>query len=115
MKPNQYQKLAARTLLTKPPQMPTTTEYMVLWNLTGLSGEVGELVDYLKKAIFHKHGLSRDKVKEELGDILWYLSGLAYQHELTLEEVMEHNIEKLKTRYPDGFNTQDSINRRTHD
>lgn len=115
MTPNEYQKLAKRTLLDVPTQPLSPEETMIIWNAVGLAGEAGEIVDYLKKGIFHRHGYDSGILKGEIGDLLWYAAGLATQHGFTLEEAMEFNIAKLKNRYPDGFSTSDSINRGSDD
>ncbi|WP_232329777.1 MULTISPECIES: nucleoside triphosphate pyrophosphohydrolase family protein [unclassified Sporosarcina] len=77
----------------------------------GLSGEAGEVVDLLKKHVYHEHPLDREELAGELGDTLHYLSGLASMNGLTLEEIAIKNIEKLKKRYPNGFSKEDSLNR----
>lgn len=48
---------------------------------------------------------------DELGDVLWYIGETAAGIGVTLEEVAIHNIEKLKTRYPDGFSAERSLHR----
>ncbi len=77
----------------------------------GLAGESGEVADIVKKHCFQGHDLDEDHVAEELGDILWYVAVGAEAIGLTLGEVAERNIEKLKKRYPDGFDKARSINR----
>ena len=69
----------------------------------GLCGEAGEVAELVKK--FEGHGITYgiDKMKKELGDVLFYLSRLADDHGLTLQEVADENITKLKARYPNGF------------
>ncbi len=111
MSPNTYQKLASRTLTAKPEKALDDNESMLVWNALGLLGEAGEVGEYVKKAVFHRHTLNRDKLKKELGDVLWYLAALCTNLDLELEEVMAANIEKLAERYPDGFSSEASINR----
>ncbi len=95
---DEYQRLARRTL------NQNVEDSMRFANLgMGLAGESGEVCDYLKKVVFHGHSLDADKLKDELGDVLWYLANLADTTGLSLSEVAEHNIEKLRQRYPDGF------------
>jgi len=106
-----YQLQAARTLITAPTQPLTDAETMIIWNAIGLAGEAGEVVDHIKKAIFHRHGLDTAKVQEELGDLLWYVAGLCTQLGLSLDNVMDGNIKKLEQRYPGGFSVEDSKNR----
>lgn len=77
----------------------------------GISGEAGEVTDYIKKVVFHKHDLSKDKLAEELGDVLWYVTYLAQSAGYSLEEIASMNIEKLKKRYPDGWSSECSVNR----
>ena len=77
----------------------------------GLSGEAGEVNDHIKKACFHGHSLEVDEIKDELGDVLWYIALMCDALGLTLDDVMEHNIAKLQKRYPDGFNQQASRER----
>lgn len=171
---NEYQQLAARTLIDEPDHeitqqqwdMVTTVHHlsrratavldvyaaspgrhdMILWNITGLLGEVGELVDVVKKDVFHQHATHPDTYKKEVGDVLWYWAaccttsgyeaaavaiydnahnpfayalGVFYRALLdfvallpfTLEEAGELNIEKLKQRYPNGFDPADSVKR----
>lgn len=77
----------------------------------GLAGEVGETIDMLKKVEGHGHELSKVKLLSELGDILWYVSAIATYYELDLDTAAVGNIEKLRRRYPDGFNTEASQHR----
>lgn len=112
MKPNEYQELAARTLIDSPGKQYSDLEIMLVWNAMGLAGETGELVDHIKKGVFHEHGIDRDYLAKELGDVLWYVAALCTKLGLSLEDVMTQNIAKLKARYPDGFSCEDSRNRR---
>lgn len=77
----------------------------------GISGEAGEVCDYLKKVLYHGHDLNKDILIKELGDVMWYVSTIANTIDISLEEVAKHNIEKLKKRYPKGFNSVNSIER----
>lgn len=77
----------------------------------GLAGETGEVVDYVKKIVFHNHDFSRDKAIEEMGDLLWYVSFMLDALHLDIGEVLSRNIEKLRERYPDGFSYERSRNR----
>lgn len=104
---NQYQKLASRTA-----KSGMLLEQQAANFCLGLAGESGEVVDYMKKVIFHGHDFDRDNLKKELGDTLWYLSQLANMFDITMEEIATANIEKLMKRYPEGFNSGDSIARK---
>ncbi len=77
----------------------------------GVAGEAGELAGAIKKHLSHGHDLNREHVREELGDVLWYLAEIAAALDMTLEEVALANIAKLQRRYPDGFDTERSKNR----
>ena len=106
MTPNEYQKLAMTTL------NPELSKRDVLINsVMGLCGESGEVIDIVKKHLHQGHELDREKLIKELGDIAWYLAETAYALDVSLEKVFRDNIEKLKNRYPEGFDTEKSINR----
>lgn len=75
----------------------------------GLAGESGEIVDYFKKMLFHKHPFNKEKLIKELGDMMWYFVGLLDFFKIDIEDVFEKNIAKLNKRYPNGWNTADSI------
>lgn len=74
----------------------------------GLNGESGEVAELIKKEIGHGHPRQPARMIEELGDALWYVSELARHEGFTLEEVALHNLQKLRARYPDGFDPQRS-------
>lgn len=102
----EYQESALRTAGTQ------TEEQRLLNCCLGLSGESGEFNDMIKKTMFHGHTLDKNKIAKELGDILWYLSVAADSLGFSLEEIATMNIDKLKARYPEGFSTERSINRK---
>ena len=106
MNANEYQKLAMTTL------NPALSQKDVLINaVMGLCGESGEAIDIVKKHLHQGHDLDREKLIKELGDIAWYLAEAATALDITLDDVLEQNIEKLKKRFPEGFDTQRSIHR----
>lgn len=78
----------------------------------GLAGETGEVVDLIKKHVYHDVPLNRDKLIEELGDVRWYFEVLCNRLNVSMEEIERLNIEKLKKRYPNGFTTQASLERK---
>ncbi len=103
---NEYQKLAMTTL------NPKLDKKDVLINgVMGLCGESGEAIDIVKKHLAQGHELDREKLIKELGDIAWYLAETATVLDVSLEEVLTRNIEKLKKRYPEGFDTERSLHR----
>lgn len=77
----------------------------------GLAGESGEVADTIKKVLYQGHHLEVMLLVEELGDVLWYLMLACNALDCTLADVMNVNIAKLRDRYPDGFDSQRSINR----
>ncbi len=104
---NEYQKLAMTTL------NPALSEKDVLINgVMGLCGESGEAIDIVKKWLAQGHELDKEKLAKELGDICWYLAETATALDLSLEDIMAANIEKLRKRYPEGFDTERSVNRK---
>ena len=103
---NEYQKLAMTTL------NPHLSKKDVLINgVMGLCGEAGEAIDLVKKHLAQGHELDREGLIKELGDVAWYLAETAYALDVPLEEVLQGNIEKLKKRYPQGFDTIRSVER----
>lgn len=83
---------------------------LAVWAL-GLAGEAGETADHIKKYLGHGHHLDIDKVKKELGDVLWYIATLASYLNIDLDDVAEENIAKLTKRYGDSFSVEKSVNR----
>lgn len=82
----------------------------------GLSGEVGEVNDIIKKYMYHGHKLDNDmkeKIILELGDVCWYVALMAWAIDKTkFEDVLNKNIAKLEKRYHGEFSTEKSINRK---
>jgi NTP pyrophosphatase (non-canonical NTP hydrolase) len=73
----------------------------------GLAGEGGEVCDYLKKVLLHGKPLDRETLVEELGDVLWYIQLGCNVFGLTVDEIIEYNIEKLTSRYPQHYGDLD--------
>lgn len=100
---NEYQALAMTTL------NPELSKKDVLINsVMGLCGESGEAIDIVKKWLAQGHALDKEHLMKELGDIAWYLAEAATALDLSLDDVLQANIDKLKKRYPDGFDSQKS-------
>lgn len=81
----------------------------------GLSGEVGEFNDMIKKWVFHEKELDMEHAKKEAGDILWYVVMLCESFGWNMEEIMQMNVDKLKARYPEGFDVERANNRAVGD
>ncbi|MEI6739781.1 MAG: nucleoside triphosphate pyrophosphohydrolase family protein [Gemmatimonadaceae bacterium] len=101
-----YQQLAARTL-----GRDRTYEQQLANAALGLTGESGEVAEVIKKHLFHATPLDRDALVKELGDCLWYIGAFATVLDLSLSDIAERNIEKLRKRYPEGFDPERSKNR----
>lgn len=106
---NEYQQAAQRTSNT------LTFSAKLENGLLGLCGEVGELADHYKKYLFQGHEYDREHMKKELGDCLWYVAETACGLGCTLEDIAQMNINKLKARYPDGFDPDKSMHRKAGD
>ena len=107
MSPNEYQAAAMRTIN---PELSYRDQ--LLNGVMGLCGEAGECIDLVKKYLFQGHSeLDVAHLAKELGDVSWYLAVSAELIGYTLEEIFEMNIEKLKARYPDGFDAGKSSHR----
>lgn len=82
----------------------------------GLTGEAGEVSDMIKKWVFHQNPkFDKEHLKKELGDVMWYIAMICESMGFEMEEIMEMNIEKLKARYPEGFDTERANNRAESD
>ena len=80
-----------------------TPEQANLWHMaTGISGEAGEFEDVIKKHVVYQKQLDVENVKEELGDLLFYMSNLMQSVGLSFKDVLQHNIDKLSIRYASG-------------
>ncbi len=86
---------------------------MITNGVLGLAGEVGECCDIVKKYKYQGHELDKVHLKDELGDVLWYIAETASGLGLTLEEVAQYNLDKLHKRFHGNhFNVNDSLNRK---
>jgi len=76
---------------------------LIVHMVLGLVGEAGEVADLVKKSQYEGRTLDRERVVEELGDVLWYLASLAGRLGVDLELLALENIEKLERRHPDLY------------
>lgn len=109
MTANEYQEAAMRTAPV------SHTENMLANCALGLTGEAGEAADLIKKHLFHGHNLDEVHLAKELGDVMWYVAVMAETIGYDLQTILEMNIEKLRERYPDGFDPEKSQNRKEGD
>lgn len=77
----------------------------------GLATEAGEFLDQLKKQLFYGKPLDTTNLVEELGDHMWYIAIACDQLGVSLEQVMQINIDKLKARYPVKFTKEAALER----
>ena len=106
MEGKEYQKLAMVTL-----NKDLTKKDMLSNGVMGLCGESGEVIDVVKKHLYQGHELDKNKIKDELGDVMWYVAEICDSLDLSLDDVLEGNILKLKKRFKNGFSVIESINR----
>jgi NTP pyrophosphatase (non-canonical NTP hydrolase) len=96
----EYQKKSRKTAVY--PNAGNNFVYPVL----GLTGESGEVADKIKKVIRDKNGIiskeTKEELKKELGDVLWYVSQIASELKIPLNDIAEKNIEKLYSRMKRG-------------
>ena len=125
---NEYQSLANRTndrlnserLTAKMDKWNWKAEDLggIICSCLGLSGEVGELTDIVKKWIFHEKPMEESDIlhlQKELGDVLWYVALMCESFGWKLEDIMQMNVDKLKERYPEGFDPERSAHRKEGD
>ena len=87
----------------------------ILNGCLGLSGEIGEFNDMVKKWIFHEKPLDVVHAQKEIGDVLWYIAMICHSFGWNMDEIMQQNIDKLKARYPEGFDVNKSAHRKEGD
>jgi len=126
MTPTEYQDLAARTecdqaaarermMVFRPYEDVLTSVdssrlFPIRMNhaLMGMMGEVGELAGAIENWIQYNRGLDLVNIKEELGDLMWYVALMCNASGISLGEVMEKNIAKLRKRYPEKYSDHDA-------
>lgn len=106
---NEYQRLAGRTINTS-----LTRWEQILHALHGMVGEVGELHSLYQK-IYQGHDFDVVHAKKEVGDLLWFIAEYCTAQGWELEEIMQMNIDKLKARFPEGFDSEKSLHRKSGD
>lgn len=109
---NEYQTEALRTAAGM--NHPNNDE-ILLNGVMGLAGESGECVDMMKKHLFQGHELDKEHMVKELGDVAWYIALSAYAMGYDLETILQMNVDKLRKRYPNGFEAERSLHRQEGD
>ena len=117
MEANEYQSLCWQTAAPfyKAEVDVESHQLLQLCTMTlALCGEAGELGNKLKKFIECGNGIdhnAREILTDELGDVAWYIAGVAKLLGISLEDVLRLNISKLRKRYPDGFTDRIGLRR----
>lgn len=101
---NEYQELSKRTIST------LTKEQAESHALHGMVSEIGELHSVYQK-IYQGHEANEEHMMRELGDLMWFVCEYCTAKGWKLEQVAKANVEKLKKRYPEGFNPEASLHR----
>ena len=110
---NNFEKRAKRLYIEDGVNTP-----LLLTSAIGAGSECGEFEEIVKKIVFQGKDYNEDSrfhMKRELGDILWYVANAATALGYTLDEIVEGNIAKLESRYPNGFEVYRSENREEGD
>ena len=105
----EYQKVANRTCATT--QSKTDMLHHAVF---GLTSEAGEVAGLLQKK-YQGHEFDIEHFKKELGDCTWMIAEACTAVGITLDDVFNTNIKKLKKRYPDGFTSENSLHRAEND
>nr|DAR29933.1 MAG TPA: NTP-PPase-like protein [Caudoviricetes sp.] len=105
---NEYQKLAIRTCNID------NADRKIHHALHGMVGEIGELHSLYQK-LYQGHDLDEEHLKKECGDLLWFIVEYADAHGWKLDDIAQLNIDKLKKRYPHGFEAERSLHRQEGD
>lgn len=106
---NDYQILAARTINNE-----LAIYEKVNHAVFGMNSEAGEIAGLFQK-VYQGHKIELEHLKKEVGDLLWFIAELCTAYGWELEEVMQMNIDKLKARFPEGFEVDKSLNRKEGD
>ena len=110
MQGNEYQKLAMRTC-----SIPYNQKRDMLYHAVfGLNAEAGEVAGIFQKE-YQGHEFDKNHMMKELGDCLWMIAEACQALGVSMEEVMQLNIDKLKARYPEGFDPEKSLHRKDGD
>lgn len=107
---NEYQALAMRTCSIPYEDATGRLNHSVF----GLASEAGEVAGLLQKT-YQGHAFDSNHMKKELGDCLWMIAEACDALGTTMDDVMQMNIDKLRARYPDGFEAERSLHRKAGD
>lgn len=100
-----YQMEAARTI-----NRSLSTQDQVRHAVLGMASEAGEIAGLFQKR-YQGHGIDEEHLKREIGDLLWFVAEMCTAHEWKLSDVMKTNVDKLRARFPDGFDADRDAHR----
>ena len=106
---NKYQKLAARTI-----NNTLSVGQLKSHALHGMVGEIGE-IHSLHQKVYQGHDLDEEHEKKEIGDLLWFVAEYCTANRWNIGDIMQMNIDKLKARFPEGFEVDKSLHRKEGD
>lgn len=109
MNGNQYQMLARRTI-----NKNLNGNQMKLHALHGMVGEIGEIHSIYQKE-YQGHTVDSDHLRKEVGDLLWFIAEYCTAWGWNLDDIMQLNIDKLRSRFPEGFSEERSLHRKEGD
>lgn len=102
----EYQKEAARTCASLKSEMENNLHMML-----GMQTETAELSDVFKKHLAYGKDIDWVNIKEEIGDLMFYIANFCNMNVIDLEQVMQTNIDKLRARFPEKFTQENALNR----
>lgn len=105
----EYQNLAYRTV-----NYDLTWKELEKHALYGMVSEIGELHGIYQKT-YQGHEFNEEHAKKELGDLMWFIAEYCTAHAWKLDDICQMNVDKLKNRYPDGFEADKSLHRKEGD
>lgn len=79
--------------------------------ILGMQTEVAEIADVFKKSIAYNKKIDLINLKEEIGDLMWYIINFCRIYGFNIEDILQTNINKLQSRYPEKFTTEKALNR----
>lgn len=99
----QYLELSDRTCKHVETLAMNAKEYDLMHATLGIAGESGEIVDAVKKSVIYGKPLDVANMREEIGDIMWYIALACRTLDFDLNEILDENIAKLQKRYPEKY------------
>jgi NTP pyrophosphatase (non-canonical NTP hydrolase) len=95
---DEYQQAAARRMNPR-----LTDQEKLLDAAAGIAEEAGEVLAHVRKHLYQRKPMDRERLAEELGDVLWCLAAVATANHLSLSAIAQNNIGKLAFRWPEGM------------